>query len=181
MWGHMKKRLRTLWSCNAVIGRAWGLSPKIALWLYKRVIIPKITYVDVALWDRMGNALARSQLEHLQRAACIMITGAMRTTKVLEMLLDLPNFGMAVKSAAPTAAYHLLRLDSRNLRIEYNRIWAKADKVNGGRRVACLKAFLLVLTHAQWGDSRQGVRCLWGHLGLRASLYAPPLLTHFPI
>ncbi len=40
----VRKRLKALWSCNAHIGRIWGLSPKMALWLYKRVIIPKITY-----------------------------------------------------------------------------------------------------------------------------------------
>ncbi len=76
----MKKGLRALWSCNAYIGRTWGLSPKMALWLYKRAIIPKITYVAVVWWDGMDVALARSELERLQRAACIMITGAMRTT-----------------------------------------------------------------------------------------------------
>ncbi len=50
MWKtHMRARMRmglnALWSCNAFIGRTWGLSPKMALWLYKRVIILKITYV----------------------------------------------------------------------------------------------------------------------------------------
>ncbi len=51
--------LKTLWSCNAFIGRTWGLSFKIALWLYKRVVIPKITYATVAGWDRKDIALAR--------------------------------------------------------------------------------------------------------------------------
>ncbi len=37
-----------------------------ALWLYQRVIIPKITYVAVAWWDGMGIALTRSELERLQ-------------------------------------------------------------------------------------------------------------------
>ncbi len=126
----VKKELRALWSCNAYIGRTWGLSPKMALWLYQRVIILKITYAAVAWWDGMGIALTRSELERLQRAACNMITGAMRTTptKVLEMFLDLPTLGTAVESAALMAAYRLPRPNPKNLGIGYNWIWVKADK-----------------------------------------------------
>ncbi len=62
------------------------------------MIIPKITYAAIAWWDRIGIALARSELEHLQRAACIMITEATRTalTKVLEMFLVLPTLEIVV-------------------------------------------------------------------------------------
>ncbi len=70
-----------------------------APWLHKRVIIPKITYAAVAWWDSMDIALARSEPERLQRAACIMIIGIMITIKVLEMFLDLPTLGTAMESA----------------------------------------------------------------------------------
>ncbi len=118
----VKKGLKALWSCNAYISRTWGLSPKKALWLYKRAIIPKIS---------MDTALTRSELERLQRAACIMITGARRTTptKVL-MFLDLPTLGTTVESAALMAAYRLLRPNLKNLGIGHNRIWTKADKMD---------------------------------------------------
>ncbi len=60
-------------------------------------------------WDIMDIAAEKSELERLQRAACTMITEAMRTTptKVLEMLLNLPTVGMLVTSAALMAAYGL--------------------------------------------------------------------------
>ncbi len=47
----------------------------------------------------MKIASVRSELDHLQRAACVIITGAMRTipTKVLKMLLDLPQLGTEVE------------------------------------------------------------------------------------
>ncbi len=79
----------------------------------------------------MDIALTRYELEYLQRAACIMITGAIRTTptKVLEMFLDLPTLGMAVESAAFMAAYRLPRPNPKNVRIGHNRIWAKANKI----------------------------------------------------
>ncbi len=80
----------------------------------------------------MDIALARTERERLQRAACIMITAAMRTTptKLLEMFLDLPRLGMSVESATLKAAYRLPRLNPKNLGIGHNRIWAKVDKMD---------------------------------------------------
>ncbi len=77
----VKKRLMAVWLCNVFIGRAWGLSPKMILGLYKRVIVPKITHASVAWWDIMDIVSARSELECLQRAACTMIPAEMRTTQ----------------------------------------------------------------------------------------------------
>ncbi len=101
-------------------------------WLHERVIIFKITYAAVVWWDGIDVASARSELERLHRAACSMITGAMRTTptKVLEMFLDLLTLGMAVESVALIAPYHLPRPNPGNLGMGHNRIWAKADKMN---------------------------------------------------
>ncbi len=79
MRAQVKKVLRALWSRNAFIGNGWRLSSKMTLLLYKRVIIPKIMYAAVAWWNIMDIALARSELELLQRAICTMITGSMRT------------------------------------------------------------------------------------------------------
>ncbi len=55
------------------------------------------------------------ELQHLQRAACIMITGAMRTTpiKMMEMLLNLPTLSTVIEAATLTAAYRLPRPDKR--------------------------------------------------------------------
>ncbi len=80
----------------------------------------------------MAWTLLWQELERLQRAVCIMITGAMITipTKVLEMFLDLLTLGMVVEFAALMAAYSLPRPNSKNLGIGYNRIWVKADKVD---------------------------------------------------
>ncbi len=75
--------------------------------------------------------MVRFELECLQRAACIMITGAMKTapTKVLEMFLNLPSLGAVVESAALMAAYRLRRPKPKNMEIRHNRTWAKVDKV----------------------------------------------------
>ncbi len=80
----------------------------------------------------MDIALTKSELEGLQKAACIMITGAMRTipTKVLEMFLDLPTLGGAVESAALMTEYRLPRPNSKNLGIGHNQSWKNADKMD---------------------------------------------------
>ncbi len=75
MRAQLRKGVRGLWPCKAYIGRTWGLLCKTVLWLYKRVIITKITYAAAVLWDGKDIALARSKVEPLHRVSCIMITG----------------------------------------------------------------------------------------------------------
>ncbi len=157
----VKKGPRALWSCNAFIGRAWGLSPKMTLWLYKRVIIPKITHAAVARWDIMDIALARFELQHLQRTACIMITGAIRTTPT-RYSWNCQHLESAMESAALMAAYCQPMPDPRNLGIGHNRIWAKADKVDNKfnmikdhvtLRCTYGKYRIVISTREEWGKN----------------------------
>ncbi len=55
----------------------------------------------------METASARSKRDRRQKAACVMITGAMRTTptEVLKMLFYLPQLDTAVEAAAVAVAY----------------------------------------------------------------------------
>ncbi len=100
--------------------------------LQKRVIIPKITCAAVAWWHGMDIALARSELEHLQRAACIMITGAMRTTqkKSAGDVLGSANTGNGDRVCSTDDSIPPTEIKSKNLGMGHNRIWAKADKMN---------------------------------------------------
>ncbi len=76
-------------------------------------MIPKVTYAAVIWWSRIEAALARTELQHLQRAGCIMVPGAITSTKVLEMLLDLPIRSTVLEPAALTATHRLLRPNQR--------------------------------------------------------------------
>ncbi len=80
-------------------------------------------------WNILEFALARSELDHLQRTACVMTTGAMRITpeKMLKMLLDLSQLGTMV--AALAAAYGLAKPNQKTLNIGRSRIWNKTEKV----------------------------------------------------
>ena len=75
------------------IGKTWGrYSPKVVHWIYTMVIRPMLTYAPVVWWPQINYSTVDMQLEHVQRLACLYITGAMRTspTIALEMITGLP-------------------------------------------------------------------------------------------
>ncbi len=108
---------------------------------------------------------ARYKLKRLQKAACTMITGAMRitSTKALEMFLDLPTLETAEESAALMAAYRLLRPDPRILGVGHNRIWAKSDQVDS--KFSMIKDH--VTLHCTFSEYQIGIQTReeWGNTG----------------
>jgi len=58
----------------------WGMTPKVVHWLYTAVIRPMFCYAAVIWWPRTTYKTVSRQLEHLQRLACLYISGAVRTT-----------------------------------------------------------------------------------------------------
>ena len=58
-------------------------------WMYAAIICPSVTYPAVVWWPRVNLKTASRKLEHLQRLACLFITGTLRTTptKALEILV----------------------------------------------------------------------------------------------
>ena len=59
--------------------------------MYTAIIRPSLTNVAVVWWPRVALKTASRKLEHLQRLACLLITGAQSTTptKALEIIVDL--------------------------------------------------------------------------------------------
>ena len=45
-----------------------------------------ITYAAAVWWPRVNYTTVEKQLEHVQRLACLYITGAMRTTPTIALL-----------------------------------------------------------------------------------------------
>lgn len=113
-WGahvalRLQKAIKSFWALRRAVGRNWGLSPKVVHWFYTAVIRPLFTYGSIIWWQRANLVTAQKSFDHLQRLACVAITGAMRTTptKALETLLNLPTLGVFIKSEAKKAAYRL--------------------------------------------------------------------------
>lgn len=105
----IEKAIRCFWACRRMVGRTWGLQPKMISWLYTHVIIPKITYGAIAWWHKTNEKTTANKLEAIQRMAELAITGAMRTTPTaaMNMLLGLPPLSITIEAVATLSAHRL--------------------------------------------------------------------------
>ena len=69
----VNKCKRAIFAIKRTIGRKWGLSPDKMLWVYKTVIIPKITYACV-VWASNLTDTQVSKLNTIQSLAAKLIT-----------------------------------------------------------------------------------------------------------
>jgi ribonuclease HI len=79
------KGLRSLWAARSMVSRTWGLTPQTTSWLYKQVIIPRITYGSIVWWHRAKLKTYAKKLDKIHRLALLMITGATKSTPTLGM------------------------------------------------------------------------------------------------
>jgi ribonuclease HI len=98
----VSKGLRSLWATRAMVARTWGLTPQIAAWIYKQVIIPRITYGSIIWWHRANLKTYSQKLNKIHRLALLMITGAMKSTPTLGMsaALDLLPLNIIIEIRA---------------------------------------------------------------------------------
>src|SRR5690606_30824705 len=98
----VKRAKSSLIYCSRAIGKTWGLSPKIAHWLYTAVIRPIITYASIVWWDKTRQLTTQRKLARIQRTGLLFITGAMKTTPTaaMETLLGIPPLHMEVERSA---------------------------------------------------------------------------------
>jgi len=77
--------------------------------MYTAIIRPSLTYAAVVWWPRVNLKRASRKLEHLQRLACLYITGALRTTptKALEIIVDLLPLPVFIMQTAMIACLRL--------------------------------------------------------------------------
>ena len=110
---HLEHKLvqanNTLWTCKSFVGKRWGLSPKMMHWMYTAIVRPMITYAGFIWFKEAEKISFRLKLNKLQRLACILISGAMRSTPTvaLEALLGLPPLHLCMKSEAKIINYKL--------------------------------------------------------------------------
>ncbi|CAB0007833.1 unnamed protein product [Nesidiocoris tenuis] len=88
----VQKATKAMWACRRLMGKTWGISPRMAHWLYTAVVRPIVSYAALVWWRATNQQTVQAQLGTLQRQACLGITGAMRTcpTASMEALLGLP-------------------------------------------------------------------------------------------
>lgn len=113
---HIDKRIEKasiiFWQCRRMIGKRWGLKPKIILWLYKTVIRPLICYGAAVWWPRTKLVTAVNKLASFQRLACVAATGCIKTTPTaaLEVMLNITPLHLHIQEEAAVAAVRLRSL-----------------------------------------------------------------------
>lgn len=110
----VEKAIRALWQCRRMVGRCWGLSPRIAHWMYTVIVRPMVLHAAVVWWTATQKVTLQKELTRLQRLACMMIAGAVRTTPTaaLEVLFDLAPLHIVAEKEAMAAAYRMIHSGS---------------------------------------------------------------------
>ena len=72
------------------------------LWIYTALIRPMLTYGAVIWFPRVKLASCVTKLTHIQRMACLSVTGAMNTTPTaaMENMLYLPPLDIFIEEVA---------------------------------------------------------------------------------
>lgn len=102
----ISKCLKIFWCCRSAIGKSWGLTPRNILWIYNAIVKPMLAYGAFIWWKGTVTAIASKKLGHIQRVACLAITGAMPTTPqaALEAMLYLPKLEAYIMKVARNTA-----------------------------------------------------------------------------
>jgi hypothetical protein len=95
----MQKATITFWQCRRAIGKTWELKPKVVHWIYTLVVKPILTYAALLCWKKASQISVNRKTAHLQRLACVSISGSMHSTPTaaLEFILMLPPLGILRK------------------------------------------------------------------------------------
>lgn len=113
----LSKCIRIFWCCRSAISNTWGLSPKSIMWIYTAIVRPTLAYGAFLWWRYTLTESGRRKLKHLQRVACLAITGAMSTTpqSALEALLNLPPLDKVIIAEGRATAYRLRHIITSNI------------------------------------------------------------------
>jgi ribonuclease HI len=98
-----------IYSCRNAIGKRWGLKPELVHWLYTAVVRPVLIYGVGVWWPALDKITYVRMMEKVQRTACMLISGALRTTptRALEVMFHLIPIDFFGKQMAANVATRL--------------------------------------------------------------------------
>lgn len=104
-WAISKAR-KSMWACRNLVGRNWGLNPKMVKFIYTTMIRPIVTYGSVVWWSVNNTQTAINLCTKLQRSACLLITGSGPTcpTIPIQALVGLKPLHLHILSVAAKTA-----------------------------------------------------------------------------
>lgn len=114
---HIQEKVRiasmSFMACKGLMGKKWGLKPKMIKYIYTAIIKPSITYGAFVWWPRVNVKSACKELAKVQRLASLCITGAMRSTPsvALDVLLNLPPLQFQIEKEAMNTAWKVQQVE----------------------------------------------------------------------
>ena len=97
------KAIRNLHTIRSACSKKWGLKPSYTQWIYEQIIIPALSHGSV-VWSHIidSRKWATNMLNHVQRSAILLITGAISSTPTcyLEVLTQLPPLDLRIHSSS---------------------------------------------------------------------------------
>ena len=78
--GKINKARGLLFKLRQVLGKHWGLSPEMAIWAFRSVVVPMITYGSI-VWGVEAKRYAK-EFEKLYRLAMVLSTFVMQSTQL---------------------------------------------------------------------------------------------------
>lgn len=108
----IKKANNALYICKKCIGTNWGFTPRICYWIYTAIVRPILTYGCLVWWKATDKRYIKNKLMAVQRLACILISGAMKTTATesLDIILGFTPIDLHIRSLAAKSAIRLQSL-----------------------------------------------------------------------
>ena len=105
----IEKASTALYTCRQMVGKKWGLSPKITYWIYTAIVRPILTYGCFVWWNCLNKVSYQNLINKVQRSAGILITGAMKTTSsnALNAILNLMPLDLYTSNVAAVWMHRL--------------------------------------------------------------------------
>ena len=112
---HLEKLIKmaqaSLMTARNLVGRYWGLTPKVTKWIYTALVRPMITYGSIVWVTALRKSNICKKFNSLQRMACKMITSAIHSTPTagMEILLGLLPLAEHIKLTATSTSVRMTR------------------------------------------------------------------------
>ena len=107
------KAMASLQQCRKVVGKDWGVTPKVTMWLFVGVIRPILLYSSIVWTKAMEDKTKVDRLSKVQNIAMRMICSGRKSTptKAMEVILGLEPIDIKVKETALKTMQRLIATD----------------------------------------------------------------------
>jgi ribonuclease HI len=126
------KAIRTLIATNKMVGKKWGLTPKLMLWIFNQIVYPRISYGNIVWWKKTEQVVIQRKFNSIQRKAQMMMTGAVKSTPgaALNALLNMPDLGSKIVGSAMQSYLRLKEQGTWMTEIGYQNGHREIEKIS---------------------------------------------------